>query len=71
MSEKTLIDFGWANSWSYDQDWKKNWPPLVMECRAKKHSVSDVDVGRPPNRGLEHVVKCEECGYVYRYDSSD
>jgi hypothetical protein len=58
-----LINLGWANGW-------KETPQIVEECRKKKHYPSDVDHG-PPNRGIEHVVVCKECGYIYRYDSSD
>ncbi len=39
-------------------------------CMALRHAPSDIDVG-PPMRGIEHVVTCTACGYVYRYDSSD
>ncbi len=58
-----MENLGWANGWKED-------PQIVKDCRAKNHKTSDVDVG-PPYRGLEHVVKCEICDYVYRYDSSD
>ena len=58
-----MEDLGWANNW-------RETPEIVKKCRALKHSRTDKDVG-PPHRGLEHVVTCEICGYVYRYDSSD
>lgn len=54
---------GWANGW-------KETPQIVLDCRAAGHRRSDVDVG-PRNRGLDHVVRCDICGYVYHYDSSD
>lgn len=63
MSDPEYKDLGWANEWT------KN-PEIVTECQKKNHVVSDVDVG-PPHRGIEHVVKCAECKYTYRYDSSD
>jgi len=64
MTDKPAVqDFGWANSWSET-------PDLVKKCREAGHKVSDIDVG-PPFRGLENVVRCDICGYVYRYDSSD
>ena len=63
QTESAVKDFGWANSWQGE-------PELVAKCREMKHQVSDVDVG-PPHRGIEHVVRCDICGYVYRYDSSD
>lgn len=39
-------------------------------CRLRGHAPIDMDMG-PAMRGCEHVVSCKECGYVYRYDSSD
>ena len=61
--EPVVKDFGWANGW-------KETPELVKKCKELKHRVSDIDVG-PKFRGLEHVVRCDTCGYLYRYDSSD
>ena len=58
-----MKDLGWANSWRSD-------PPEVVQCQAAGHPTTDVDVGAP-FRGMEHVVKCEVCQIVYRYDSSD
>lgn len=63
MSESQIKDLGWANGWSET-------PAEVEACRKAKHRTRNNDVG-PPRRGLEHVVKCVKCGYVYRYDSSD
>jgi len=57
------IDLGWANGWD-------GIPLIVDRCISLKHGRSDIDVG-PPNRGTEHVVECEICNYIYRYDSSD
>ena len=73
-------DLGWANNWP-SRIWTKpdgtifvekedTTPDIIKQCRALSHTLSDVDIG-PPHRGLEHVVKCQICGYVYRYDSSD
>ena len=59
-------DFGWANDWGRTG----GTPGLVLACQQAHHKVSDVDVG-PPMRGMEHVVRCDQCGYIYRYDSSD
>ena len=56
-------DLGWANSWDET-------PDTVKVCRAARHTRSDKDIG-PPMRGIEHVVRCDICRYVYRYDSSD
>jgi len=61
--EEALVDLGWANSW-------KEEPGLVEKCRSLGHERRGWDAG-PPNRGLEHVVICDICKYVYRYDSSD
>jgi hypothetical protein len=61
--QEAPVNLGWANSW-------EDTPEIVKKCREAKHTRSDVDVG-PRNRGLEHVVKCTTCNYVYRYDSSD
>ena len=58
-----VLDLGWANSWPET-------PPEVTKCRELGHTPTDRDVG-PPNRGIEHVVRCDVCAYVYRYDSSD
>ena len=56
-------DLGWANNWKENQQ-------EFEDCLAAGHTTSDVDVG-PPNRGIEHVVRCELCRIVHRYDSSD
>lgn len=58
-----IQNLGWANSWNKT-------PQIVIDCRAAKHEISDIDEG-PPHRGMEHVVRCTKCNYVYRYDSSD
>lgn len=58
-----MRNLGWANGWT-------EIPPEVKRCRELGHQPSHVDQG-PPNRGLEHVVSCDRCRYVYRYDSSD
>lgn len=63
-----MIDLGWSNEW-------KETPDLVKKChedqrQGNTHTVKNVDIG-PPRRGMEHVVTCQECNYVYRYDSSD
>jgi len=58
-----VTDLGWANGW-------KETPRIVRECQKMGHKVTCVDVG-PCLRGLENVVTCNLCGYVYRFDSSD
>ena len=63
LDKPAVLDFGWTNGW-------EETPALIVKCQEAKHRPSDVDIG-PPHRGLEHVVRCDQCGYVYRYDSSD
>ena len=60
-----MKDLGWANDWKMGQ-----LPEAVKKCRKLNHERSDIDVG-PPNRGIEHVVRCDRCQILYRYDSSD
>ncbi len=62
-----LRNLGWLNNGP-----NKERDDAIALCRSHNppHRVTDIDVG-PPNRGIEHVVTCETCGYVYRYDSSD
>jgi len=57
-------DLGWANSW-------RETPEEVKRCREQGHRTTDIDKGRPPHRGLDHVVTCDVCRIVYHYDSSD
>ena len=55
-------DLGWANGW-------KETPEIVKRCRALGHKT--IDTNRDPTwHGLTNEVRCDECGYVYRYDSS-
>ena len=51
-------DFGWANGWSKD-------PEMVRECRLKKHKTEEHTIGH-----CMHEVRCDICGYKYKYDSS-
>lgn len=60
MAESVVYDFGWMNAW-------REVPIIVRLCHEAKHVVSDVD---PSGWGLTHTVRCDVCGYVYRYDSS-
>lgn len=64
-----LKDLGWANHWGGYNSEKT--PTEVKECRAAGHKRTDTDIGRPPNRGLNHLVTCEQCGIQWHYDSSD
>lgn len=56
-----MKDLGWANSWREE-------PKIVKECKRLKHNPSDID--RSQGRGLDHVVICTICDYIYHYDSS-
>ncbi len=49
---------GWASGW-------RQAPKIVIKCRAAKH---DLAVEDHPN--CKHTVTCDECGYIYKYDSS-
>ena len=63
-----MKDLGWHNAGG---ETAKEIDKVVAECCAMKHKPTDTDQGRPPHRGLDHVVMCEPCGYKYHYDSSD
>lgn len=62
-----LKDLGWANKGG---ETYRIIQEHLERCRTLGHQQTDIDVG-PPMRGIEHVVTCRECGFVYRYDSSD
>lgn len=58
-----LEDLGWGNGWG-----KENTPAIVARCLDLKH--------HPPNRRIRQdsevfEVKCEKCGYRYRYHAGD
>lgn len=65
MTPPEIKDLGWYNN---DQS-RKEIAAAIDLCRALEHETTDVDISI--NRGYEHVVTCNLCGYVYRYDSSD
>ena len=67
MESKALIDLGWHN---IGGEIAKTIDKYREMCRSLKHEPSDKDVSTYGS-GAEHVVTCEPCGYVYRYDSSD
>lgn len=58
-----MLDLGWANSWIFT-------PKQLIHCQDAKHKMKDEDAGHD-SRGLEHVVSCDLCEIVYRYDSGD
>lgn len=63
MTDKPAVqDFGWANGWHED-------PELVKQCQLTGHKTIEINKD-PTHHGLETEVRCDICGYVYRYDSS-
>ena len=61
------LDLGWMNDTG---EIGKRIDKYRAKCRALGHITKNFDRG-PANRGLENVVICKACNYVYRYDSSD
>lgn len=59
--EPKVKNLGWANGW-------RETPEILKKCRELKHKTSGVDHSHM--RGTNHEVRCDICGYVYRYDSS-
>ncbi len=58
-----MEQLGWAN------DWTKT-PEVVKKCWELRHQPTRNDIG-PPYRGLDNVVKCDICKYVYHYACDD
>lgn len=56
--DETYEDFGWQNGWA------KN-PEIVERCHHAMPARTDKIVG-----SFVSEVRCKECRYVYRYDSS-
>ena len=53
----------------HDHDGSLPVAEIVKRCRALGHKT--IDTNRDPTwHGLTNEVRCDECGYVYRYDSS-
>ncbi len=59
--EPAVQNLKWANGWGSET------PEIVLICRELEHKVSDI-----PDKafGHTHTVRCDKCGYFYRYDSS-
>ena len=55
-SRRPIEDLGWGNGWAET-------PQVVKDCN---HVTTDVTIGP-----CVHQVTCSECGYTYKYDSSD
>jgi len=64
MDEPKVKNLGWANGWSET-------PEIVKKCRELGHQRSDnSDAPGVPYKCFVHTVRCDICGYVYKYDSS-
>jgi len=63
MKKKKLKDLGWANGWAFAE---KDYTSLIKKCTDAKHKRNI----KYDSRGYEHRVICEECGYIFHYDSS-
>ena len=59
--EPAVQDLKWANGWGSET------PEIVLICRELEHKVSDIS---DKAFGHTHTVRCDKCGYFYRYDSS-
>ena len=49
---------GWANSWTHK-------PDIITKCKVLGHMPNETSAGP-----LTHTVRCDICGYYYKYDSS-
>jgi hypothetical protein len=62
--EPVVKNLGWANGWSET-------PEIVKKCRELNHDVSDKsDAPGVPYKCFTNTVRCDICGYYYKYDSS-
>jgi hypothetical protein len=65
-----VVNLGWENGWSVT-------PQIVKDCKAWGHQLHERNLDPSMQRccprpdGLNHEVRCDICGYVYHYDSSD
>ena len=57
-----MSNLGWANGWNET-------PEIVVKCQELGHQKSSID--RSHGRGADNEVRCNTCGYVFHYDSSD
>jgi len=53
-----VVNLGTANGW-------KDTPGIVKECREAGHETQGSKISN-----CYYEVRCDKCGYVYRYDSS-
>jgi hypothetical protein len=58
-----VIDLGWSNGWQAR-------PEIVKSCELAGHKLQSTNLD-PTHHGLDTMVRCDICGYVYHYDSSD
>lgn len=64
MEKPKVQNLGWANGWSKT-------PEIVNKCKALGHRLSDnSDAPGVPYKCFNHTVRCDICGYYYKYDSS-
>lgn len=61
-----MTDLGWLNAGG---ETAKAIDVAIAMCRVAGHKSKDVDHSH--YRGTDHQVRCDECGYVYHYDSGD
>ncbi len=61
---QAVQDLGWANGWNED-------PKIVVKCKQRGHVPEDRRL-RAFGHSFGHAqeVRCDECGYKYKYDSS-
>ena len=64
MENAAVKNLGWANEWKQE-------PEIVTKCKAAGHDRSNTPLpGQRRFQEYMHEVRCDTCGYVYRYDSS-
>jgi len=64
MNNPKVKDLGWANGWGKA-------PKIVEKCRELGHNRLDIcDAPGIPYKCFNHTVRCDICGYIYKYDSS-
>ena len=63
-NEPVIKDLGWANGWYKT-------PDIVKKCRELgHHRIDRSDAPGVPYKCFNHTVRCDICGYFFKYDSS-
>lgn len=62
-----MTDLGWLNQGG---ETAQKIDVAEAECRAAGHKRKSYDNG-PAMRGMDHIVECGTCDYLYHWDSSD